>query len=139
LGALSCVNFSVDSTPPNVSIIDPAEGSVSFLDSAEVIVGNEVPTVVIGDKTIRASAFDNTSGIFDVQFFIDGSPIAIRFGPPFAVTWASGEMALGCHRIEARAHDVAGNEGVETLDVLTLPTSSTGVEATLAKLVDLAP
>ena len=82
-----------DVTPPNVSVISPADGST-----------------VVGSITVSAGASDNI-GVVGVQFLLDGAPLGAEdTTAPYSVAWNTVGSANGGHALTARARDAAGNQ-----------------------------
>lgn len=83
-----------DTTPPVVSINDPAAGAT-----------------VSGSLTVAATAADDV-GVTGVQFTLDGTPLgAPSTSPPFLTTWDTTTAGPGPHVLGAVATDAAGNHG----------------------------
>ena len=86
------IRYSVDRTPPSISITAPAAGST-----------------VAGSVNITALATDN-AGIAGVQFKVDGVNLGAEdTAPPYALSWNSSAVANGAHAFTAIARDGAGN------------------------------
>ncbi|MBN8527357.1 MAG: hypothetical protein J0M02_18650, partial [Planctomycetes bacterium] len=80
-----------DTTPPTVSITNPAAGTVS------------------GTITVEASAADDV-GIDSVQFKLDGNDLGTReHFAPYTATWDTATATAGSHQLTAVARDAAGN------------------------------
>lgn len=143
----------IDATAPDITFVDPAEGTLSINDAqfpravlescriglpAEVCA--ELPehplplTIVLGTTTLRADAQDGLSGMGRVEFAADGAIVGVDDDAPFTAMWAAGDEALGEHALVARAFDRAGNAGVVTRFVRSVPTSLEGVEDTVGGL-----
>ena len=99
-----------DTTPPNVSITEPADGST---------VSDQV--------SLAATATDATS-VSSVSFTVDGAPLSTDTSAPYTATWDSTTASNGPHTISATARDPAGNVG-----------SATPVGVTVANVVDTTP
>jgi hypothetical protein len=112
---------AVDTTPPTVSIISPAN-NVTVFGSAVVI---------------SANAADNV-GVAGVQFKLDGANLGTEdTSAPYSVTWNTMAIANGPHTLSAVARDAAGNQAtantvsVTVNNVNTAPTiSSIGNQTT---------
>ncbi len=105
------VVFAVpDTTPPTVSMTNPADGA-------------EVSLTV----TISANATDNV-GVAGVQFLLDGANLGAEdTAPPYTMEWDSTTVADGVHELAAVARDEAGNTTTSspvsvTVDNNTIPT-----------------
>lgn len=107
LGSLSATfggNYTIDTTPPTVSIAEPSANST-------LTGGNTI--------TIRANASDNTS-ISNVQILIDGTVRATLNSSPYTYNWNTSSVALGNHTIQARATDPYGNSASSQTITVTL-------------------
>jgi hypothetical protein len=81
-----------DTTPPAVSITNPAAGQI-----------------VSGTVPVAASASDNVA-VASVRFFLDGQPLGAPVTmPPYAVQWDTTLAAAGPHVLTALATDTSGN------------------------------
>jgi len=83
--------IQVDSTPPAVSITQPAAGSLP-----------------VGRRTITADASDAQSGISQVVFRVDGTVIGSDSSAPYQVTWRTRKPDAGPHQLTAVATNGAG-------------------------------
>ncbi len=82
---------AADTTPPTVSISQPAAGAVS------------------GSVTISANASDNV-GVVGVQFKLDGTAIGSEdTSSPYSVQWDAATASAGAHAMTAVARDAAGS------------------------------
>jgi Bacterial Ig domain/Calcineurin-like phosphoesterase len=88
----NCVS-TPDTTPPTVTISAPANG-----------------TTVSAQSVINATATD-ASGISKVEFYVDGTLIAIDTGSPYETSFNTTTLANGSHSLQAKAFDTAGNTG----------------------------
>jgi hypothetical protein len=83
-----------DTTPPTVSITNPASGQT---------LSTTVP--------VAANAIDNVA-VTSVQFFLDGkalgSPVTTA---PYAIQWDTTTASNGTHTLSAQATDPSGNVG----------------------------
>src|SRR5690606_31293089 len=79
------------STPPSVSLTQPANGST-----------------VSGSVGLAATASDNV-GVTKVEFLVDGGVVATDNTAPYSATWNSTSVPNGAVEITARAHDAADN------------------------------
>src|SRR6185436_9418089 len=95
-----------DSTPPTVSLTQPANGST-----------------VSGTVSVTTSASDNV-GVAGVQFLLDGANLGAEvLGPPYAITWDTAASAAGGHALSARARDAAGNQATSSSISVTVNNS----------------
>jgi len=96
-----------DSTPPNVAITAPTQGS-------------NVTNLV----SVSANASDNV-GVGGVQFFVDGQALGAEVvTPPFSVVWDTTTATLGNHVLTATARDFSNHVATSS------PISVTVVAAT---------
>ncbi len=88
-----------DTTPPEVSLTSPADGST-----------------LGGTVTLTAAAMDGPggSGVSEVRFFLVGvaTPLGVDTTAPYTATWATTTAANGPHVLRVEAEDGAGNIGV---------------------------
>jgi hypothetical protein len=88
------VTPSPDSTPPTVSITNPAGGQT-----------------VSGTVPVTANAGDNVA-LAAVQFFLDGKPLGGQVTvPPYTIQWDTTQAADGSHVLTAQANDTSNNVG----------------------------
>ena len=80
-----------DSTAPSVNLTAPATG-----------------TTVKGAVDLTASASD-ASGVSKVEFYVDGTLLAVDTTSPYAATWNTTEVLDGAHRLIAKAYDKVSN------------------------------
>jgi hypothetical protein len=104
--------FRIDAgAPPTVAITAPTPGLYLFgnklLSSSKVFI--------IGAFNIEATASDAESGIYRVQFYLDGDIIAEDTEVPYNAYCAVKHMGAGT--IKAVAEDFSGNTAEDTLDV----------------------
>ena len=99
--AVSISNTAKDSSPPTVSISNPANGST-----------------VSGTVSVNVSAADNQN-VAKITLTIDGKQVAVSYGPSLAYNW-SVPKAKGKNKnstISARADDAAGNAATASVSV----------------------
>jgi hypothetical protein len=104
--------FRIDTgSPPTVSITGPEPGLYLF--------GNKLLSMskvfIIGAFDITATASDAESGVYRVQFELDGDLIGEDTEAPFSVYCAEKHMGAGT--ITAIAEDFSGNTAEDTLDI----------------------
>jgi len=110
----------VDTTPPTLALVAPAEGAS-----------------VTGTSALSASASD-ASGIARVEFRIDtptgkllGTSLAPPFsGAPYSVSWDTTATAGGAHKIYAVARDGAGNTASSVRNVTVIDSTPPVVSLT---------
>lgn len=87
-GTVNFMTTAPDTTPPNVSLTSPAEG-----------------TTIQNTINVTAAAVDDT-GILGVQFLLDGNPLGSEdTTAPYSVSWDTQTIANGAHTLSARARD----------------------------------
>lgn len=92
-----------DTTPPDVSITQPAHG-----------------TTISGTVAVSANATDAT-GVAGVQFRLDGSPLGSEVtAAPYAITWLTTGSSNGTHTLTAIARDASGNSTSSPAITITL-------------------
>jgi hypothetical protein len=116
----------VDRTAPSVAILDPmpshaylTQGPVRLRAEAEAIGSNSA--IVVGGLTVRADAFDATSGVALVEFLVDGAVRGMATRGPFAFDGSADTP--GTHTLAVRAVDAAGNSASaeEVIYLVPLP------------------
>lgn len=80
-----------DTTPPTVSIVAPAPGSV-----------------VSGTVTVQVNASDNR-GVTRVELYVNGKRTTTSTTPPFSMTWNTRNLKAATYTLQCRAYDAAGN------------------------------
>lgn len=92
----------VDSALPLVAIAYPTAGSA--------VSGRSV--------TLSATASDAGSGVSKVEFYVDGTLLAIDTSSPYSATWQLRKVTKGGHTIMVRAYDGAGNKAEAVSNVI---------------------
>jgi hypothetical protein len=104
--------FRIDSgAPPSVAITAPEPGL--YLFGNKLLSASKV--IIIGAFTVEATASDAESGIYRVQFYLDGDLISEDTTVPFSAYIAEKHMGAGT--IKVVAEDFAQNTAEDTLDV----------------------
>jgi hypothetical protein len=104
--------FRIDSgSAPTVAITAPEPGL--YLFGNKILSASKV--IIIGAFTIEATASDAESGIYKVQFYLDGDVIAEDTEVPFSAYCAVKHMGEGT--IKVVAEDFAQNTAEDTLDI----------------------
>jgi hypothetical protein len=104
--------FRIDAgAPPSIAITAPETGLYLF--------GNQLISLskifIIGAFTIEATATDAESGVYRVQFYLDGDLISEDTAAPFSAYCAIKHTGAGT--IRAVAEDFSGNTAEDTLDI----------------------
>jgi hypothetical protein len=110
-----------DTTPPSVSIVDPADGAQ-----------------VRGTTTIAVQAVDAV-GVTAVELIVDGELSGAVTAPPYLFGLDTILLGDGPHQLQARASDAAGNVGssapvsinVNNTSINQRPTVSAGPDQTI--------
>jgi hypothetical protein len=128
----------IDATTPGVAILRPVAGDLYVIN-----VGDPLPvalpvTIAVDETTVEAGLDDALSGPGRIELYVDG---ALRGGStaPFSVLWEAGEESLGPHTVTVVGYDTAGNSASASLEVITLPTTQAGAEATANAAAAMVP
>ena len=101
-GSINRIGFSTgDTTPPTVSIDNPADGS-SVVRKASV--------------TIQASASDG-SGVARVEFLVNGALQCTDVSAPYVCNWKVPSPPNKRYQLQAQAFDQAGNSAAASIEV----------------------
>jgi hypothetical protein len=104
--------FRIDSgNPPTVEITAPEPGL--YLFGNKLLSASKV--FIIGAFEIEATASDLESGVYRVQFYLDGDLISESTEVPYSAYCAQKHMGAGT--IKAVAEDFSGNTAEDTLDI----------------------
>jgi len=97
--------IKLDSAPPSVQIVSPAEGDH-----------------VSGPVTVKANAADSGAGATDVALFVDGDYLASSSNgsSPFEVAWNTDLFTPGPHTIKVVAEDDLGNRAASSPVTVTV-------------------
>jgi chitodextrinase len=96
--------YTIDTTPPTVSVTAPANNS----------------TVALGTTpTLSATATDASSTVTKVEFYVDGALFNTDTTSPYSATWTTGVTA-GAHTIQAKAYDTFNNVATSSLVNVTV-------------------
>lgn len=97
---------------PSVSVTNPDDGST-----------------VSGTVTVTAEAADDDA-VTQVEFFVDGTSVAVDTTSPYEHSWDTTAFAEGSHTVTAEATDTAEQTGSDsvTVTVDNLADGSSGVE-----------
>ena len=129
--AVKTLLVKIDSVAPTGALVQPQPGTLSVNDMVAPLPVALPYTVIVGDKTLTSTGADATSGVGSVAYFIDGKLRDTATSAPYAWTWPAGKEAAGGHRIDIVVSDVAGNTVHSGLDVVTVPMTTEGLQATL--------
>jgi hypothetical protein len=104
--------FRIDTgAAPTVAITAPEPGIYLF---GKKLLGAGSP-IIIGAFTIEANANDADSGVYRVQFYLDGDLIGEDTAAPYSAYCAVKHMGAGT--IKVVAEDFAQNTAEDTLDI----------------------
>jgi peptidoglycan/xylan/chitin deacetylase (PgdA/CDA1 family) len=81
-----------DTTGPSVAITSPTNGAT-----------------VQGTVKVQATAADSESGVASVNFYVDGTKVAVATKSPYQFSWNTKKVPAGTHTLTAQAVDRAGN------------------------------
>jgi hypothetical protein len=112
-------SYTIDTTPPTVSITAPA-------NNATLAAGSNV------NVTVNAS--DSASSVAKVEYYVDGSLSGTVSTSPFTYVWNTTGLALGAHTVQAKAYDTFNNTASSstinvTLADQTAPSAPTNFKA----------
>ncbi len=97
-----------DVTPPVVNVTAPVTGAT-----------------VTGAVDITATASDSTA-VSKVEFYVDGTLLAVDTTAPYSVTWTTTAVPDGAHRLLAKAYDAATNVGSDDDTSVTVSNGTGG-------------
>jgi hypothetical protein len=89
----------VDTTPPIVSISNPASGAA-----------------VAGTLPVLGTATDNV-GVTKIEFYVDNQLISSTASSPFSFSWSTTGVPNGTHTLLVKAYDAASNVGQASVSV----------------------
>jgi hypothetical protein len=90
---------TLDTTPPVVTILSPANGS-------------RIPNS--GNVSVSVSASDNVR-VTRVELYVDGYLATSSTSAPFNMSWNGKKSGSGAHTLQCKAYDAAGNAGVSQI------------------------
>jgi len=99
VGQSASVGVTVDNTAPSTAILAPADGEV---------VRETTP--------VSAEAYDATTGVREVRFYVDDEWQASRTAAPYVWDWDTTQHSQGWHSVVSKAFDGADN--VNTSEVI---------------------
>jgi len=109
------ISFRIDITAPFIEFKKPSYGYL-------YIMGRQIlplrHTIIIGKANLVVDAFDETSGIEKVEFYVDEELKATLTEEPYSWLW--NEPALFSHTIKVIACDNAGNTATDEQKVWIL-------------------
>ena len=89
----AAIQVSLDNTPPEIRVVNPAAGT---------------PPVRAGQQVVlQVEAADNLE-VSEVEFYLDGALIGTFRKEPFSLRWAPD--SAGTYAFSARVKDLAGNQ-----------------------------
>lgn len=103
-----------DTTPPTVTMLDPAPGCIYALPYGYRVACTGVgPAAVAGYAYLRATAYDPVpgTGVSRVEFLLDGHVVCTSYFSygSYACGWYPLPLDAGLHQMSVRAVDGAGN------------------------------
>jgi PKD repeat protein len=106
------VTITADITPPTLTITIPLSNSL-YIGNNRII---PFPvTLIIGSIDVTVEVSDETSGISQVIFYLNGENKHTATTSPY--TWAWNERTFGKRTIKVEAYDNAGNSNTEEITV----------------------
>jgi hypothetical protein len=99
MGQSDPISVTVDNTAPSTAILAPADGEV---------VSETTP--------VSAEAYDATTGVREVRFYVDDEWKASRTAAPYVWDWDTTQHSQGWHSVVSKAFDGADN--VNTSEVV---------------------
>jgi hypothetical protein len=112
---------TTDSTPPTVSIAQPASAG----------------TTVSGTVTVSVNASDNV-GVARVEFLVNGSVVATDTASPYTFSWNTSALAGTAVSISARAYDAAGNVATSAPISVNVVSATTATSDTTPPVVTIS-
>jgi hypothetical protein len=103
--------IKIDYITPNVEIISPKPGLYIFDRKIPIPINK---TIVIGDFTFEAIAFDNVSGVYKVSFYLNDIWLSDLTEEPYKIH--CNIRHSGNARLRVVAEDYPMNEAEDTLD-----------------------
>lgn len=103
---------TVDTTGPQVEIVDPAPGRIYWAGSLRTDNpqgGNETPVIVGNLLYVNATADDGLTWVDRVDLYIDGDLRLTNWQPPYEQTLFVPHLPGTTHELTVVARDVAGN------------------------------
>jgi hypothetical protein len=105
LAATGGATYTIDATPPTVTVTAPANNANVARDSS---------------VAITATATDSASSVSKVDFYIDGGLVQTDTTSPYSYTWNTTGVTLGAHTIQAKATDALNNLGSSAVTNVTV-------------------
>lgn len=107
IGESSIITVTIgDPNAPEVTITNPQNGAI-----------------VLGIVNIQAQVTEKgkgskaPSGIEKVEFYVDGTKIGEDTSSPYECDWDTNQTGNGYHTVMAKAYDIAGNNGTDSVEV----------------------
>jgi len=105
--------FKIDTgSAPSVAISAPGDGLYLFGNQLLPLTGR---TIIIGGFTVQATASDSDSGVYRVQFALDGTVFGEATASPYSAY--CGAKHTGAGTITVTAEDFTGNTASATKDI----------------------
>ncbi|HEY2537764.1 MAG TPA: Ig-like domain-containing protein [Solirubrobacteraceae bacterium] len=122
-GTSPAVTFTVDTTPPVVSVTSPAPGAV--LTSSQPNIGGEAGQASGDDASVTLKLYAGAA--------VSGSPMRTLHVAPIGAGWTTGAVAAlpdGKYTAQAEQSDAAGNTGVSAAVTFEIDTTLPAVTLT---------
>jgi hypothetical protein len=102
----------IDNILPKLDLIHPKPGLYLFGKKMPISINK---TIIVGDFDMEVIAVDDTSGIYKIQYILDGDVINEATEKPYLRTCREKHNGIGL--LKVIAEDYAGNTVEETLDI----------------------
>jgi hypothetical protein len=123
IGASPAVTFTIDTTPPVVSVTAPAAGAV--LNSSQPSISGLAGQASGDDASVTLKLYAGST--------VSGSPIQTHEVTPSGASWTTGAVAAladGTYTVQAEQSDAAGNAGTSVAVTFTIDTTLPAVTLT---------
>ncbi len=122
-GTSPAVTFTIDTTPPVVSVTSPAPEAV--LSTSQPSISGEAGRVLGDDASVKLKLYVGSTA--------SGTPSRIYEVVPGGASWTTGEISSltdGTYTVQAEQSDAAGNTGVSAAVTFAIDTSLPAVTLT---------
>jgi hypothetical protein len=122
-GTSAAVTFTVDTTPPAVSVTAPADGAV--MNGSQPTVSGQAGQAAGDDPSVTLNVYAGNTA--------SGSPLQTHQLTPSAGSWTTGAVAAlgdGTYTVRAEQSDAVGNTGASSAVTFTIDTTLPAVTLT---------
>ncbi len=105
--------IKIDKTAPTIIIKDPKQGYCYFFGRS-IFPTLRNKTIIIGRITVEVDVTNTSSGIKDVEFYVDEDMKYNTSVSPYVWKWG---MAFGRHTLEVKVFDMAGHNTSKEMEV----------------------